>query len=373
MEIKRLLRDRYSTALLITGFVLSCFIAVNVLTMMNAVKVEQNKSKENAYKNNDSFELEMPDGMTAESVDSIVRELDTDKGNVFIYGYYGFAGAGLYNPCTYLIISQNEEIRQNFVWGRMPNEDEVKNKQNVMAVATNMEPYLYEKNGEKYLSLDSVDYKVVGAYENFDNLDQENNMDMCTYYECVAGSTKSSIADLAVFNVRYGSSQLDDGMYEGEVQKIKTVLEYNGINEYIYDEEESDNRLASAKQLINQYFMYLTFIFTLINCMVISNIWIKRRYNELVIRRTFGYGMADIAKLLLKDLAVYGLISMVLGTILQTVYAVLLGKSILSLEFAGRNFIFLAAVLGIIVLASGLVPVLKIRKIVPAADIRQQK
>lgn len=373
MEIKKLLRDRYSTVLLITGFVLSCFVAVNVLTMMNAVKAEQNKSKENTYKNNASLELENPDGMTAQKVDSIVRELDTDNGNVFIYGYYGFAGTGLYNPCTYLIISQNEEIRQDFVWGRMPNGDEVKNKQKVMAVATNMEPYLYEKNGEKYLTLDSVDYKIVGVYENYDNLDQEGNMDICTYYECIGDSFKSMIANFAVFNVRYGSSRLDDGMYEAEVQRIKTVLESNGINEYICDEEESDDRLASAKQLINQYFMYLTFIFTLINCMVISNIWIKRRHNELVIRRTFGYGMADIARLLLKDLAVYGIISMALGTVLQTVYAALLGKSILSLEFAGRNFIFLAAVLGIIVLASCIIPVLKIRKIVPAADIRQQK
>lgn len=83
--------------------------------------------------------------------------------------------------------------------------------------------------------------------------------------------------------------------------------------------------------------------------------------------------MADIIKLVLKDLAVYGGISMIIGIILQTIYAAALGKSMLKLNYAGENLLFFAVILGIIIIVSGLIPVLQIRKIVPASDIRHQR
>lgn len=370
-SMRKLLRDKYSTILLITGFVLSCFVAVNVLTMMNEVKNQQNRKSKSDYKNTKNFEREMPEEITKDKIEKVVQELHTDNGNVFIYGYYSFVGSGLYNPCIYLIVSENEKADRQFIWGRMPNEEERRNKENVIAAGTNMNPYIQEKDGEKYIEIDSTEYKVVGSYESYDNLNQENNMDICTYYECADEKLKHSVADLAVFNVKYGSSVVVGAAYNNEILKIENVLDNNGINESTYYEE--DDTLANIKQRINQYFMYLTFIFTLINCMVISNIWIKRRYNELVIRRTYGYGMADIIKLVLKDLAVYGGISMIIGIILQTVYAAALGKSMLKLNYAGENLLFFAVILGIIIIVSGLIPVLQIRKIVPASDIRHQR
>ena len=146
--MRKLLRDKYSTILLITGFVLSCFVAVNVLTMMNEVKNQQNRKSKSDYKNTKNFEREMPEEITKDKIEEVVQELHTDNGNVFIYGYYSFVGSGLYNPCIYLIVSENEKADRQFIWGRMPNEEERRNKENVIAAGTNMNPYIQEKDGE---------------------------------------------------------------------------------------------------------------------------------------------------------------------------------------------------------------------------------
>lgn len=82
--MRKLLRDKYSTILLITGFVLSCFVAVNVLTMMNEVKNQQNRKSKSDYKNTKNFEREMPEEITGDKIEEVVQELHTDNGNVFI-------------------------------------------------------------------------------------------------------------------------------------------------------------------------------------------------------------------------------------------------------------------------------------------------
>lgn len=373
MNVKKILRDKYSTCLLIVGFILSCFVAINVLSVMNKIKLEQNKYRDEEYKNFNTFMLENLDDISENQIDKVLNELRTDKGNVYIYGYYSFSGTGLYNPCIYLNLSENEETNQNIVWGRMPDKREADNNEHVVAVGTSMRPYIEETDGEKYITIDSVYYKVVGIYQTYKNLSQEDNMDICTYYECIDEKLKYNIVNFSVFNVKYGSSKLDEVSFQNQIKRIKEVLKDNGFVNFIDEKDETVDRMVAAKQQINQYFMYVTFIFTLINCMVISNIWIKRRHNELVIRRTFGYSMSDIIKLILKDMSVYAVISLAIGIVLQTIYSYTFGKNMLDMKFVGENALFLLVILGLIVVVSAMIPVMHIRKIIPSKDIRQQK
>lgn len=382
-----MLRDKSSTLLLIIGLSLSFFVAVNVLALLNSIEDAKKGHNKYAYDREyyfdywANYELE-EDGDVSESYyknfENVLEMMKGKNGNLFLYGYFFFLGDGLQNPCTYVMVSAEEEPCQEFVWGRAINKEEVQNNERVVMVGNNKEDFIQEEDGEKYIIMDSTRYKVVGIYQNKHNLNQDNRMDICTYYECLSNTAKETIKfDKADFELHflYGSSEMDSDEMETNMAEWGDYAGENGYAMESHEEEkdEENQKLLKAKSLFNKIFMYLTFIFTLFNCMVISDIWLKRRYNEFVIRRTFGYSMADMAKLLVKDVFAYALCAMAVGAVVQGIYSSVLGKSGVNPRYIVHNTVFMAAVIMVAVAAVVAVPLFQIRKILPAEQIRKQK
>ena len=78
------------------------------------------------------------------------------NGNLFLYGYFFFLGDGLQNPCTYVMVSAEEEPCQEFVWVRAINKEEVQNNERVVMVGNNKEDFIQEEDGEKYIIMEMV-------------------------------------------------------------------------------------------------------------------------------------------------------------------------------------------------------------------------
>lgn len=379
-RIKLLLEKNYTTILLVVGFVLSCFVAVNVLSLLNSIQSMQQSNKNNSYKYQYTIEAFMDDEPATYSdkkLDEFVNELRCKKGNVCMFGMYSIIGEGLKNPCTYISLSKNEDMPMNIIWGRMPSKKEIDNKKHVIMVGTSLEEYIKDKNGKKYIYLDGIKYEVTGVFVSDLQIDEGKRMDLFTYYECIDSKLRKNVESFTNFLLQfsYGSSIMGSADIEENVQNIQSTLKKYEFDQIDLkdDHKDKDNTLLNAKIRLNKYFMYVTFGFTLVNCMVISNVWVKKRYNEFVIRRTFGYSMMDMVRLLLKDLAVYGVIAMALGIVIQTAYAVAFGKNHLQLKYVGENVIYLCIVLILVLLAAIFIPVMNIRKILPAAEIRRQK
>lgn len=385
-----MLRDKSSTLLLIIGLSLSFFVAVNVLALLNSIEDAKKGHNKYAYDREYYFDYiandeseeddDVNDVLEAyyENFENMLEGMKGKEGNLFLYGYFFFLGDGLQNPCTYVMLSATEELSQEFVWGRAISKEEVHNNERVVMVGNNKEKLIQEENGEKYIIMDSTRYKVVGIYQNKYNLNQINRMDICTYYDCLSDTAKETIKfDRADFVLQflYGSSKMDSDKMEANMAEWENHAEENGYGMEFHEEEkdEENQKLLNAKSQFNKIFMYMTFIFTLFNCIVISDIWLKRRYNEFVIRRTFGYSMTDMAKLLVKDIFVYALFALAVGAAVQGIYSSVLGKSGVNPEYIINNALFLAAVVIVVIAATVAVPLIQIRKILPAEQIRKQK
>lgn len=379
-RINALLVKNYTTVLLIIGFVLSCFVAVNVMSLLNSIQSMQKSNSKSKY--NNECDIDVVAGETAKVLDdkkfeNFLTDVKCNKGNLCLYGYFSIIGDGMNNPCTFISLSENESVPMNIVWGRMPSKKEIRNKKNVIMVGTLLESYIKKQNNKKFIYLDDVKYEVTGIFKSDYQIGRRRIMDLFTYYNCIDSKAKKNAKSYTdfVLTFRYGSSVNSKAVAKNNVNKIKSIAEKYGYPEIKLDYSNNDNsnKLLNAKIKLNEYLLYVTFGFTLINCMVISNVWSKKRYNEFVIRRTFGYSIIDMVRLLFKDLAGYGVIAMVLGIAIQTIYAGIFGREHLKSEYMVKNILYLCILLILVLIVTVVVPILHIRKILPATEIRKQK
>ena len=155
---------------------------------------------------------------------------------------------------------------------------------------------------------------------------------------------------------------------------MRKILKSYGLHEEEdIIEQENDDSLISAKLKMNKFFLYITFGFSLLNCVVISDIWIKRRYKEFVIKRTFGFDMWDIIVNLLKDLLLYCSMATMIAFVAQILYSYVTGKNSIRIEYMVDNMISIAGCMVIIILITVAIPIIRIRRITPATQIRINK
>lgn len=374
--LKKLLREKYPTILLIVGFVISAFVAVNVLAVQNQSKKQIEETNcYDTYKNVLVNRDELPSTGSWNNIISRIQHINlVDNMNIFAMGYYSIIGEGYTNPCTYAVLS-NKPVKTNVIWGREITRKEIDNGDKVLTLSTEYEQNCYNKDNKKYIMLDDEEYEVVGVYNAKNLLSSSYRMDICMYYSSMPKTAQSRMCEYSDVMLLFKCAGYD----VTEKQCKKTAEDLYSIlknNKYIKQDEDSfeeENKLLSAKVIMNNTFMYITFGFTVLNCMIISGVWIKRRYKELVIRRTYGWSMADIVILLAGDLMVYSFISMVIGVILQSIYSFLFSAEHLSSHYFIGNILYILVVMLGVTFASLVIPVARIRYITPAGAIRKKQ
>ena len=390
--IKKFFRERYSTLLLIIGLTLSFFVAINTLTSLNKVEKEQDRKNRHTYSIEYDISLipeyEETDGEMifkadeeeyADKFESFINTFQCNGGNLFLYGNFNFIGDGFDNPITYIPLSVNEKFCEKFIWGGLPNKESIKNKEKAAIVSESMKEYIYSIDNERYIDINGIPYKVTGMYETFFEVNSGKDMDICIFYDCLDEKIKNDIKNEKagfLLEIAYGSSELSEKEFQENFNKFKTIIKNGNYRiEKINNRKEpsAKNNLLYAKLRLNMIFMYVVLGFTLINCMMISNIWIKRRYNEFVIRRTYGYSMRDMVVLLIKDLSGYIGCALASSIILQTIYAMAFNKTHIELTCIRTNVTYLLCMVAVILCVNLIIPVCQIRKILPAQSIRKQK
>ena len=382
--IKKFFREKYSTLLLIVGLTLSFFVAVNTLSSLNKLEKEQNNKNRHSY----DIEYDMLFGTTAEGdeegyeyadkLESLIDTLQCQSGNLFLYGYFNFIGDGFDNPITYVALSVNEKFCEKFIWGGLPDKETIENKENTVIVSENLKGYVYDLAGEKYIDIESSPFKVTGMYESYFEENSTKDMDICIFYDCLDEKMKNSIKEKADFalNIAYGSSELSEREFQENFNAFKICIEngnYEMVNIDNRKEPSAKNNILYAKLRLNMIIMYVVLGFTLINCIMISDIWVKRRYNEFVIRRTYGYSLCDMVVLLIKDLLGYIGCALGAAVVLQTIYAMAFGETHIELTCIRTNVTYLLCMVAVILCVNLIVPVCQIRRILPAKSIRKQK
>ncbi len=371
LKCKLFFRNKSITTLLILGLLVSYFIVINGVAMLSQISEEQKKSSIEEYENERKFILAkyVPEEcettqaeMYDEKYEETLRTLATGKGNLMLIGCgvnVGNTLKGVYADIVYSL--EKDTVNKKIISGRMPSEEEIDSKEKVALVSSDMKKYIEEKDSISQIEINNVKYKVTGIFETNDM--SSTRADVILFKDTFTDEDLTTmVAEQGYVGVSY-SGDITETDYQALLQKIRSAGE-------IADEAiNTENQENKNRVLFNKIFMAILFAFSIINCMVISDVWINSRFRELIIRKTMGYSVMQIINLLLCDLLKYSSVSILSAAVMQLLTVNVFMQGSLNMEYSINNMICLILALAGVVSISLIVPIIKLKKTLPARKI----
>lgn len=373
-KCKLFFRDVPTTLLLIMGLTLAYIIVVNGVALMNTISREQEKNLQDTYDNEKKFFLKLNtpekyendnEKIHADKLHKFMTEFKIDTGNLMFINYTVFMGDSMAGVYANVICSLNQDLRERLVSGRMPTEEEFASKENVVLLSKESEKYTVQKDGVTQVRLGDTYYKVTGFFETNDISNEMADVILFknAFSEEKMKEFEEDVLEWGYIGVCYGGKNIENSQ---EVIESK-IREYGyGIDE---DAMKNGNKEYNKKAKLNKIFLAVLLVFCLINCMVISNVWIQRRFRELMIRHTLGYSMTQIAGMLMGDLAKYSLLSCIFAIILQSVFSLMFSGNIIMWNYLLKNTVYIIVSMAFVVMVTLAIPLVRIKKTVPSRKI----
>lgn len=198
-----------------------------------------------------------------------------------------FMEAGSATRCE-VLLAINEELPYPMISGHVPGMAEADAGKNVVALGRDKYKYAYERDGKRYVTLDQDEYEVVGVIgsDNSDYWDYKIVMNN----HCISENTVKKISSFQeqIITIYSNSNELTEA-YEILYQQIKNVDQMCNIVSYKKN-STGDSTMSKTLGKENIKVNIMVYIFCLLNCVIISMLWIIQRRKELAIKKTFGYG-----------------------------------------------------------------------------------
>lgn len=110
------------------------------------------------------------------------------------------------------------------------------------------------------------------------------------------------------------------------------------------------------------------YIFSIANCLVVTNYWVITKHREMAIRKAFGWSNQQLILLVISEMSKTLCVSMLLSALLLGIIEIF-GANLFSLHLTLFFVLSLAAMLMITLLIASMIPILRILKIKPAEVI----
>ncbi len=378
MKGKLLLRDIFTSVLLLISFSLCFLLIMNGLNIVHKVNMASNAKKGNAYKITIPMECVPLDEWTnvprEVNPSETINNLNIKKGNVELQGFGVQCGASFTQRGSTVYLKWMEDIPVALRSGRYPTPAELKEGRLITLIGSGLTEYAEMIDGAKSLKIEGEWYQVIGVLED----DTSSNVDerILLFYDCMHDALQYKFVEQLTSiqhedALQYATNQTDaEESIEAFYQWMETHLEadYRSIEETF---DGTDNETGEMLAKMNQRIVQVLLAFGLVNCIVISNIWIKKRKKEFAIRKALGGSMFHIGGMVLGELLRLAIGSMCISLIIQEIYQQLGQNVELSGIHVFRDVIYL--LLGMLgcVLATLLVPMIQIAKISPIKEIRR--
>lgn len=214
-----------------------------------------------------------------------------------------------------IIMCQNEELIYPIVEGKLPDVDKEINVPTVIIGRKQLANTKYH-NGKRYYKLEGVDCEVCAVIgtEGSELFDYK----ILLYYKGIDDVLKKMIDRNN--NISF--------VIESNLYETKMILKYirdnaisNNYNVAIGGGSSVYNDIYRADDSAKMYI--LIFVFSIINIIIVSEFWIKARFEEIAIRKVFGYQDLKIWFLLYKDMIINVLIAIFIAVIIQIIFIAL--------------------------------------------------
>lgn len=296
-KVKKIFRHGFPEILLMLGFAVSCFIiiyGVNVLFNVKKEDLNINRYENRLEESYDPSVLEDKKIDYKTEVELMLKAAQNiASGNItFVSKLYINNRVDWFE--TYIIIKANEATKLSV-------SEKISDNKGIY-IGESLKKYLGEFSEQDELLLNDRIYKVSGILEN--NMASEvDNSIYIVWDECDKSSrqlAKESIVDYlqdGLINVIYESDSDIDDSFEKLTNNFEKINLYDMGSNTLY----SGNYQNYWYKYYNYIFVGTSLVFSIINCMCVSILWLKRRKHEMAIRIAFGYRKSQLYTLFLKD------------------------------------------------------------------------
>ena len=234
------------------------------------------------------------------------------------------------NMCiTTIYINYNEKLNYPLVSGKLID----KKKDNIVLLGFKLKEFTYKKGNDDYITLAGDDYRVVGylGSKYSDALDYETIF----YSDRIGTGLQEKILDSLPMGL--------DLVLESDdfnVSEISENLLYNNslINQDSLVEENSSINLTETTS--GAVYIVIALIFCFANIVIVSEVWLYERYQEIVLRYTFGFTKRRIYAVLFKELLKTSIGACITTYILYHLLFMLFGNEVVMRVLNTKNLIW---------------------------------
>lgn len=373
----RLSNTTVTSICMIVGLTISILmISIGISFTFEHVYAGNNK-KENTPPNGSLYMIlgQSDKKLSEDDVKNIFKNLRKDTGVIFngIMVHVDKASINTYNPVSAEWFSEDVKWHYPLISGRYYTIGEIKNKKKVALIGKNLEKYIEDKNGKKYIHLGGEQYEVIGMIGQKDSRSLWDN--------------RISIPATALPQKTEGKLELSSGgmtliLYNelGKLDFDKNNIEKNGkkLDKQFKIEYQGKIKTENmADELIkNQNPIYLLsvmgYVVTLIYSINTVMFWIEKRRYEIALRKAFGYTDKDIAGIILGELLGISGIAAFIAIIIQAILEIFIKQiSDYTLRLYLPNILIALFIIFFTSILISIIPIIKAMKIPPVEVLKE--
>lgn len=335
----------FSSWLLLLGIAVSFSAFLNGEDLYYKVKNALAEVNEYRYKNTYSMQIAGVD-----NTDTLLDEMSKLRGNLSLDNLLVKINQEDMYHTAEVLINREEELPYPFLYGNCHFEEG--KRQAIIGKGLEHDCVTNSYDNKRYIRLDDVDYEVIGIVgsKNSDLLDGKLILSYCldtfsTYFNeqgaFLYGSDKENI-------------HLD----------IMDFYEKNTLKWDIFLDKEETAYIEVGGSNEDEKFYWLLCIFSMVNCVVLSEFWIIRRKQEIVVRKLWGYSNCKLFFILYREMIFVAFLAVSVVWILQFSIVLFIGADI-GIGFSPGKFIYSILFILVAALLIVLVPIYKISQYKP--------
>lgn len=367
--LNKVFRYKVSSICFITSILVMLFALLGGVSLINSAKRADDDKIWSEYE--ESLVVTLKTGMLDVTLMDIIKD-EANIGNMTINSIgTAIVGDSSGYSSVEIIIKDNEELRYYISQGELPNRDKYEYPRQI-ALGYNRLKNSYERDGKRYITINNEEYLVTGIIGDDERFYWKNML--VSRIECLGDGLKKEVFSGYNFEFNWRTSVSSrqelkaayDQLYLNIKEKHENVL-LNG--KYISHNNESTVGKTLGEGTFN--LNGIVYIFCIINCFITSELWFMARKRELAIRKAFGYSVARIIGVMLKDIIEIIAISiMIFGFIYclsQWIFGMALG---IVLTFNWLTFVSIVITIALIAIASLIFPLVKVMRMNLAEGVR---
>lgn len=292
-----IIRDSLSFWLLLINYTFMLFVIYNAAELLRQMRTEAALTERYNYQVMAEIKTENAEGAEQKTAEDLLQYMEEHSQHHLKLVTSLPAGEGINTFDITIVFSNRERLAP--IQKQKSGE-----KTGGLYIGETMQDETMQINGVQCFTLAKDSYPVTGIYENDVAGGYDNRITV--FWNTLTKRSKEVVRrklasrmqlDMSIIMVIDSNENLKDTYHN-----IKADLAERGIRCLVTDSVSGSNYQSRLYVILNQAGSVGILCFAVLNCYMVTLVWVKRRTKEFMIRKAFGFGTGRLAMLLFQDI-----------------------------------------------------------------------